>query len=284
MNSLKDKAAVVVGGGQAAGATLGNGRAAAILFARAGARVLVVDVDGESARETCALIAAEGGAAEACEADVTRAGDCAAFAEAALRRFGRIDVLHNNAGTMSGDAAIDALEEAAFDRIQAVNVKGAFLSCRAVLPVMQRQKSGSIVNVSSTAALWSGDPFVAYNTSKAALNGLTRALVVDCARFGVRVNAVLPGLIRTPFGVDGNAGERGLDRERLIRDRDALVPLRGGMGEAWDVARAALFLASDDAKFITGALLPVDGGQLLVRPEPSRRPAVPHPEPARPKA
>ena len=272
MNSLEGKTAIVVGGGQAAGETLGNGRATAILFARAGARVLVVDMDGESARETCAMIAAEGGDAAPHTADVTRAADCDGFVGAALQRFGRIDVLHNNAGTMSGDAEAHALQEEVFDRIQAVNVKGAFLSCRAVLPAMRERMSGSIVNVSSTAAYWSGDPFVAYNTSKAALNGLTRALVVECARFGIRVNAVLPGLIRTPFGIDGNAGERGLDRERLIRDRDALVPLRGGMGEAWDVARAALFLASDDAKFITGALLPVDGGQLLARPEPSRKP------------
>ena len=275
MNSLEGKAAIVVGGGQSPGATMGNGRAAAIVFARAGARVLVVDIDGESARETCARITAEGGAAQPCTADVTRAEDCANFAQTALDAFGRIDVLHNNAGSMSGDAEIHELDEEVFDRIQTLNVKGAFLACRAVLPAMRAQFSGSIVNVSSTAACWSGDPFVAYNTSKAALNGLTRAMVVDCARFGIRVNAVLPGLMRTPFGVDGNAGERGLDRERLIRERDELVPLRGGMGEAWDVARAALFLASDDAKFITGALLPVDGGQLLSRPEPSRQPRLP---------
>jgi NAD(P)-dependent dehydrogenase (short-subunit alcohol dehydrogenase family) len=140
-----------------------------------------------------------------------------------------------------------------------------FLSCKHVLPIMRKQRSGVIINISSTAALWSGNPFIAYNTSKAGVNGLTIAMVIECARYGIRVNAIMPGLINTPMSVDQPAREEGASRKQLAQDRDARVPLRSRMGEAWDVANAALFLASDEARFITGALLPVDGGQALKR-------------------
>ena len=130
---------------------------------------------------------------------------------------------------------------------------------------MQKHQSGSIINISSTAALWSGDPYIAYNTSKAAVNGLTTALVIDCARHGIRVNAVMPGLMNTPMGVDAVVQEKKIEREALVRARNESVPLKGGMGTAWDVANAALFLASEEASFITGVILPVDGGQRLHR-------------------
>jgi len=262
---LVGKTAIVVGAGQTPGATVGNGRATALTFAREGASVLAVDVDRASAEETVAMIRAGGGRASAFEADITKADDCAAFAAAAIDTLGRVDILHNNVGGMAGDNETHLLDEADWDRIQTINVKGMFLCCRAVLPVMRQQGGGAIINVSSTVALWSGDPFIAYNTSKAAVNGLTRAMVVECAGYGIRVNAIMPGLMDTPMGVDAVARESGLERDDLARNRDAAVPLRGRMGNAWDVANAALFLASDEARFITGAILPVDGGQLLQR-------------------
>lgn len=262
---LRSKVAVVVGGGQTPGETIGNGRATAITFAREGAKVLVADINLASAEETCAMIAAAGGTCVSIRADITKAEDCEAFVETCLREYGRLDVLHNSAAINDGDNDVAFLKEEDWDRIQTVNVKGLFLACRAAIRPMRAQKSGAIVNVSSTAALWSGDPYVAYNTSKAAVNGLTTALVLDCARHGIRVNAIMPGLMHTPMGVDAVAREKNLERDALIESRNRSIPLKGGMGDAWDVANAALFLASDEARFITGAILPVDGGQLLKR-------------------
>lgn len=262
---LQDKVAIVVGAGQSPGETIGNGRATALLFAREGAKLFLVDIDGPSIEETRRMIAGEGGIANVFEADITREDQCKAFARECLRIYGRIDILHNSAGINGGDNEITLLSEQAWDRIMGINLKGMFFCCKHVLPAMQRQSAGAIVNVSSTGALWSGEPYVAYNTSKAGVNGLTKAMVIDCARHGVRVNAIMPGLINTPMGVDAQALEKNLDRNDLVRSRNEAIPLCGKMGEAWDVAHAALFLASDEARFITGAILPVDGGQLLNR-------------------
>jgi len=262
---LAGKAAVVVGGGQTKGETVGNGRATAITFAREGARLLVVDVNGASAEETVAMIREEGGTAFPFEADITRAEECKAFAARAEGAFGRIDILHNGVGIMSNDDHAQLLEEKAWDRIQTVNVKGLFLACRAVLPAMRSQRSGVIANVSATAAFWSGDPYVAYNTSMAAVNGFTNALVIDCAKHGIRVNAIMPGHIDTPMSIEALVREKGLEKTALRRARSAAVPLNQRMGTGWDIAKAALFLASDDARMITGAFLPIDGGQLLKR-------------------
>lgn len=262
---LAGRTAVVVGGGQTAGETIGIGRATAITFAREGARLLVVDINGRSAEETVAMIREEGGTAFAFEADITRDEECKAFAARAEGAFGRIDILHNSVGTMAKDNHAQLLEEQAWDRIQAVNVKGMFLSCRAVLPAMRSQRSGAITNISATAAMWSGDPYVAYNTSMAAVNGLTTSLVVDCAKHGIRINAILPGHIDTPMSIEAVVREKGLEKNALRRARSAAVPLNQRMGSGWDIAKAALFLASDDARMITGALLPIDGGQLLKR-------------------
>lgn len=257
---LKDKVAIVVGAGQTPGDTIGNGRATAILFAREGARVVLVDCDLESARETQALIEGEGGTCFSVSADVTREDDCKAFVNAAVETYGRIDILHNNVGIGGGDDEILTLTEESWDRIMSVNLKGMFLSSRSVLPLMREQRGGSIINISSIAAICSTS-IVAYKTSKAGVNALTHQIALENAKYNIRANAIMPGLMNTPMAIEGISKARGVPKEDLIRQRDSSVPLGQKMGSAWDVAYAALFLASDEAKFITGVLLPVDGGQ-----------------------
>ena len=256
---LKHKRAIVCGAGQTPGDTIGNGRAIATLFAREGAHVLCVDRIGARAEETVAAIAAEGGAAHALEADVTAAAACAAIVTAAQTRFGGVDILVNNVGVGGGDDGPAHLaEEAAVDRILAVNLKGAWLAIKAALPAL-RESKGAIVNISSLAAL-GGASMIGYEMSKAALNRLTLSVAMSNAKHGVRCNAILPGLMDTPMAIAGISAQRGVDPEALRAERSARVPLLARMGDGWDTAYAALFLASDEAKFITGALLPVDGG------------------------
>ncbi len=257
---LEGNIAHVVGAGQTPGDTIGNGRATALLFAREGARVLAVDRHLDSARETVARIEAEGGEALAFEADATHEPDCERFVASCVETWGRLDVLHNNVGIGGGDAGPAHLDEAAWDRILEVNLKSVVLPCKHALPVMRRQGSGSIVNVSSIAAVCS-TPIVAYKASKAGVNAYTQSLAVGNAKHGIRANVIMPGLMNTPMAIEGISEARGVPREELIRQRDAQVPLGGKMGTAWDVAHAALFLASDEARFITGVALPVDGGQ-----------------------
>jgi NAD(P)-dependent dehydrogenase (short-subunit alcohol dehydrogenase family) len=180
--------------------------------------------------------------------------------QAAIEAYGRVDVLHNNVGIGGGDDEILSLTEAAWDRIMSVNLKGMFLSSRSVLPVMREQRSGSIINISSIAAICSTG-IVAYKTSKAGVNALTQQIALENAKYNVRANAIMPGLMNTPMAIEGISKARGVAKEDLIRQRDASVPLGGKMGSAWDVAYAALFLASEEARFITGVVLPVDGGQ-----------------------
>ena len=257
---LKNKVAIVVGAGQTPGDTIGNGRATAILFAREGARVVLVDCDLESARETQRLIEAEGGACISVMGDVTREEHCKAFVQAAVDAYGRVDVLHNNVGIGGGDDDILTLKEESWDRIMSVNLKGMFLSSRTVLPLMREQRSGAIINISSIAAVCSAS-IVAYKTSKAGVNALTHQIALENARYNIRANAIMPGLMNTPMAIEGISKARRIPKEELINQRDARVPLGSRMGTAWDVAYAALFLASDEAKFITGVTLPVDGGQ-----------------------
>jgi NAD(P)-dependent dehydrogenase (short-subunit alcohol dehydrogenase family) len=260
---LEGKAGIVVGAGQSPGETIGNGRAAAILFAREGARVLLADRDLESAQETATMIADTGGVAEFVRADWTRAAECQAMTDACVGTWGRIDFLQNNVGIAGGDSDPLGLSEESFERIMAVNLKGCLLSCQAVVPVMRAQRSGSIVNISSVAALAAAVWLTAYKISKAGINALTQSLAIDNAAHGIRINAIMPGLLDTPMGVDARAAHLGIPREQVVAQRDAMVPLRSHMGTAWDVAHASLFLHSDEAQFITGAILPVDGGQLL---------------------
>ena len=258
---LKEKTAIVVGAGQTAGETLGNGRATALLFAREGARVLAVDRDLSSAQETVAMIAQEGAEAFAWKADVIREEELAQAIQACDERWGRIDVLHNNVGISlaGGDAPVPEITVEAFDRLVAVNLRGMVLACKHALPIMRRQRSGSIINISSVAA-WAAYPLVGYKTTKAAVIALTEQLAISNARYGIRANVILPGLMDTPMAIEARVRATGKSRDEVRAERNKRVPLLGKMGSAWDVAYAALFLASDEASFITGAALPVDGG------------------------
>ena len=257
---LSGKVAIVVGAGQTPGETIGNGRATAVVFAREGARVLVVDRRLDSAEETRRMITDAGGEAETCEVDATREADSRRMVETCVARFGRLDVLHNNVGIGTGDGSVMRVAEDAWDRIFAVNLKSVYLAAKHALPVMRAQRAGVIVSVSSAAAVCS-HPLAAYKTSKAAVNALTQQMAIANAKYGIRVNAIMPGLMHTPMAIESIVEATGIERERLIAERDALVPLGGKMGTAWDVAHAALFLASDEARFVTGVILPVDGGQ-----------------------
>jgi len=262
---LAGKVALVAGAGQTPGEKIGNGRATALLFAREGARVMVLDRDRAAAEDTAAAIAAEGGTAEVFEADVASEQDCAAAVAACVERLGGLDVLHHNVGIGTGDGWTEWIDLAAWERIVRVNAGGAMLMAKAGLPAM-RERGGAITFVSSIAAVVAGaapmsNPPHGYKMSKAAMNALTLSLAESYAEHGIRVNAILPGLIDTPMGVDAVAAALGIERERYAQRRDEAVPLKGGMGSAWDVANAAVFLASDEARFITGVLLPVDGGQ-----------------------
>lgn len=259
---LEGKVGIVVGAGQSPGETVGTGRAAAVAFAREGAKVLLVDRDLDSARETAGLIAAEGGIAEAIVGDWTAAPDCAAYAAACVEAWGRIDFLQNNVGIGAGDGSPRLLDPDAFDRILEVNLKGCLLSCQAVLPVMREQGGGSIVNISSVAAVAAAVPLTAYKISKAGINALGHSLAAEGAPHGIRVNTIMPGLLDTPMAIDAWAKAMKRPRDEVRAERDKVVPLRGKMGTGWDVAYASLFLHSDEAGFITGAVLPVDGGQL----------------------
>ncbi|HKS92393.1 MAG TPA: SDR family NAD(P)-dependent oxidoreductase [Tepidiformaceae bacterium] len=257
---VRGKAAIVFGGGQTPGETIGNGRATAIVLAREGAQVMVVDRRVESAQETVAMIRGEGSDAEAVAADVTREDDVRAAIEECRSRYGRIDILHNNVGASLalGDAPATELEADAFDRLVAVNLRGMWFACKHALPVMREQGGGSIVNISSMAVRHSY-PYVGYKTTKAAVIALTENVAAANARYNIRANTILPGLMNTPMAIEPRVAT-GVPREQVIAERDARVPLGRKMGTAWDIAYAALFLHSDEASFITGVSLPVDGG------------------------
>jgi NAD(P)-dependent dehydrogenase (short-subunit alcohol dehydrogenase family) len=263
---LHGKRAVVVGGGQMPGVTIGNGRATAELFALEGASVLVVDRDLEAAQATAAAIAAAGASpAAVCAADIRDEDDCARIARTATEVLGGVDVLHNNVGIIGADARPTVeLSQDTWDLVMTTNLKAMWLVCKHVLPLMRAQRSGAIVNLSSISSLLNGGQNLPYVLSKAGVNSLTTSLALENAEYGIRVNAVLPGLIDTPMAVDDLARRRSVERSVVEGERNALVPL-GAMGTAWDIARAALFLASDDAGYITGQLLTVDGGQTLRR-------------------
>lgn len=261
---LQGKTALVVGAGSS-GPGWGNGKAAAVLFAREGASVLCADVNASAAAETADLIRREGGTAEAFGADASKAAEVEAMVARCLERFGRIDILDNNVGIAEVGGVVE-LAEADWDRAFAVNLKSCFLAMKHVIPAMERQGGGSIINISSIAAIrYTGVPYASYYASKAAMNQLTRATAAEYAPKRIRVNAILPGLMKTPM-VERSAGlaksYSGGDIEAMWRARDAQVPM-GHMGDAWDVAYAALFLASDEAKYVTGIELVVDGGITL---------------------
>jgi NAD(P)-dependent dehydrogenase (short-subunit alcohol dehydrogenase family) len=262
---LEGKVAVIIGAGQSPGEGIGNGRATTLRFAQEGARILAVDRLMASAEETAAMVAGAGGECVPLMADVTQDGTLAAAMTAAEARWGRIDILHNNVGVsiIGGDKPLDELTEEAFDRVCAINLRGTIMACKHVLPIMRRQRSGAIINISSVAARENSYPLVAYKATKAAMIAFTEQLALQNASYGVRANCILPGLMDTPMAVDTRARASNRSRAEVAAERDAKVPLRGRMGTAWDVANAALFLASDEANFITGVALPVDGGALV---------------------
>ncbi len=254
---LAGKIALVVGAGSS-GEGWGNGKAAAVLFAREGAHVFAVDRDPAAAEETRRLILDEGGVCETGTADVAVPVQVADMVAACLNTFGRIDILHNNVGISETGGPVDASEDS-WNRVIAVNQTSVFLTCKHVLPVMEVQGSGAIVTVASIAARrYIGFPYAAYSASKAAVVALTRNIALEYAARGIRANSVSPGFMNTPMIRKPLAGTYGGEDE-MIRKRDAVCPT-GRMGTAWDTAYAALFLASDEARYVTGHDLVVDGG------------------------
>jgi NAD(P)-dependent dehydrogenase (short-subunit alcohol dehydrogenase family) len=271
---LEGRSAVVVGGGQTPGETVGNGRAAALLYAREGARVLVVDRDVDAAEDTANQIRSEGGSADAYRADITSERDCAELAAAASDRVGTVNILHNNVGIVSTKRTED-LPVAEWQRVIDVNLTGMWQTTKFFLPLLRDSGNGVVINISSLAGLMAGGQAIAYSTAKAAVNALTRSLALEYAPQRVRVNCIAPGMVDTPLGVDDIVRATGQARDEVVASRSALIPM-GRQGTAWDVARAALFLASDDAAFITGVVLPVDGGSSLgTAPKPPLPSAAP---------
>jgi len=258
---LKDKVVFFSGAG-AIGPGWGNGKAAAVAMAREGARVFALDINAEAVAETARLIRAEGGTVETTTCDVSRGEDVARAVRECIEAFGRIDVLDNNVGIIDPGGPED-LTEAQWDRLMAINVKSIYLTCRNILPIMTEQGGGSIINVSSIAATHSlGYSCISYSASKGAVNAFTRDIALNYGPKGIRCNAILPGLMNTPLIHAGNVTAVYGSTEAMVRARDALVPL-GQMGDGWDVAWASVFLASDEAKHITGIELVVDGGITL---------------------
>jgi NAD(P)-dependent dehydrogenase (short-subunit alcohol dehydrogenase family) len=264
MGRLTDKVVLIVGCGSV-GPGWGNGRAMAVLFAREGASIFGGDIDMAAADETARLVRAEGGTIDLAPVDVTDEASIKALVEAAMARFGRIDVLVNNVGGSAPGGPVEMATEV-WDRQFDTNIRYVFLTCKYVIPIMEKQfeadgSGGSIVNLASIAGLRHFGPNVAaYAASKAGLIKFTEVTAVQYAPKNIRLNIVVPGLMHTPLVETRLAGQRaGGDAEGLIRQRNAQPPM-GRMGDAWDVAHAALYFASDEAKYVTGAQLTVDGG------------------------
>lgn len=261
---LKDKIALVVGAGSS-GPGWGNGKATAVAFAREGAKVACADYRLEAAQETVDLIQKEGGDAIAIRADVSKSEDIQKMVSAVSEFYGRIDILDYNVGLAEVGSIVE-ISEAEWDRIFDVNLKGAMLSMKCTIPLMEKQGGGSIINISSIAGIrYTGVDYPTYYATKAALNHLTRATAAQYASRNIRVNAILPGLMKTPMVENSPALKTAYgkgDVEKMWAARAAQVPM-GRMGDAWDVANAAVFLASEESRYITGIELVVDGGVTL---------------------
>lgn len=256
---LAGKVAIVTGAGSS-GPGWGNGKATSVLFAREGASVVCVDVNPDAAEETRSIIESEGNRAIAVTCDVSRKDQVDAMLATAIEAFGGVDVLDNNVGVVHVGGPVE-LDEADWDRVLDVNLKSAYLVCKATIPAMLKRGGGSIVNISSIAGIrHTGVDYITYSTTKGALIPFSRAIALQYARQGIRSNCILPGLMNTPLIFAGlpDAYAQG-DAAEMVRLRDAQCPT-GKMGDAWDVANAALFLASDDAKYVTATELVVDGG------------------------
>jgi NAD(P)-dependent dehydrogenase (short-subunit alcohol dehydrogenase family) len=255
---LAGKVAIVTGAGSS-GAGDGTGKATAILFARAGAKVLLVDRVAERAGETLAIIHEEGGEASLFAADITQAAECEAMVRAAQERYGALHILMNNVAIIGFGTAVDVTEEA-WDQVLDISLKSMLLTSKYAIPAMIASGSGSIINISSTEGLRAGSvaPLLPYNVAKSGVIGLTTAMAAHHGRENIRVNAIAPGLLYTPMVAPYLTEET----RELRRQASPL----GTEGNAWDVAWAALFLASDEARWITGIVLPVDGGLLITTP------------------
>jgi NAD(P)-dependent dehydrogenase (short-subunit alcohol dehydrogenase family) len=254
---LAGKVAIVFGAGSVS-EEIGNGKATAILYAREGARIMAVDVNLDAARSTMEVIRGEGNQCSAYAADITVAAEVRSAVEACMKEFGRIDILHNNVGNAFFGGPVDT-EEDCWDKGIDMNLKGVYLTCKYVLPIMEAQRSGAIVNISSLAgSRWVGVPYISYSSAKAGVNQFTVVVAMQYANKGIRANVVAPGLIDSGH-VRDKFRQKGEDVTRIMAERDAQCPT-GKMGDPWDVAYASLFLASDEAKYVTGIVLPVDGG------------------------
>lgn len=257
-NRVKGKVAIVTGAGSILPG-IGNGRASAIVYAREGARVMAVDLNLDAAEETKRIINEEGGECIIFKADVSNSSDCKSMVETCMETFERIDILHNNVGITGSGGPVEFSEEA-WDRIMNVNLKSMFLTCKYTLPHMEKQGSGCIINISSINAVRVIPfPKLAYASSKAAVIALTREIAIQYAAKGIRANVILPGLIKTPIVEYYNIPLYGGDLDEMWRKRDSMSPT-GKQGDAWDIAYAALYLASDEASYVNGVALPVDGG------------------------
>lgn len=255
---LQGKVAIVTGAGQQQGENTGNGRAAAVLFAREGAKLVLANRSMASLEGTRELLRKERFEAECVVADISKEDDCAALVETTISKFGRVDILHNNVGIGSAEGDTIKIERSSWDNVFNVNLDGAMLISKHVLPIMRAQQFGSITHVSSVAAIGSY-PLIAYKTSKAALHEFARWLAFENARYNIRCNVLMLGFIDTPMAIEGYHKVTGTPRDTLRKQRDAQVPM-GRMGTAWETAKVAVFLASDDASYLTGAVIPVDGG------------------------
>lgn len=256
---IAGKVAIVTGAGSV-GPGIGNGRAAGIVYAREGGRVMLVDLNLDAAEVTRRMIEDEGGESFAFQADASDARDCGRLVDACLERYGRVDILHNNVGIELPGGLAETTEQM-WDRTLAVNLKSVFLLCKEVVPHMERQGGGAIVNISSINAIRTLPALsLPYAVSKAGIIAFTRDVAVEYARKGIRVNAVLPGMMATPFVIGALTEAYGGDVEEMMRKRDSFCPT-GKQGEAWDVAYLSLFLASDEARYVTGASVIVDGAQ-----------------------
>lgn len=266
MDRLKGKYALIVGAGQTPGTTVGNGRAVAMRFAEEGASVFAVDMDMARATATADAIKEAGGRCVPFAADITVEADIVNMVQACMNEFGRIDILHNNVGVAgaAGDAPVDSISSEVFDQIHAINLRGMVLTCKHVLPIFLNQEAGIVINVGSLAAVTLYKN-IAYKTSKAGVMALTHSIATNYASHGIRANSILPGLVDTPMAIESRAKGDDAERAKVRETRNAMVPLRGKMGSAWDIANAAVFLASDESAFITGVDLPVDGGLMAMR-------------------
>jgi NAD(P)-dependent dehydrogenase (short-subunit alcohol dehydrogenase family) len=259
---LQDKIVLITGAG-CVGPGWGNGRATAVRFAEEGAKIFGVDRNLDSVIETVERVKAAGGEIEVAHCDVTDTASVAATVAACLKRYGRIDVLVNNVGGSAAGGPVEMTEEVWDSQVDS-NLKSVFLTCKHVLPVMEKQKSGAIINLASTSGIrWTGSAQVGYAATKAGVIQLSRVVAVQYAAKGIRVNTVVPGQLHTPMVEARLAKQRtGGDVEALLKTRVARIPM-GFMGDGRDTANAALYLASDEARFVTGTEIIVDGGMTV---------------------